>query len=87
MSPYLAAFTILRIGEEQKYLKIFGGIFEKKEHSKSAGEIEISKNSFQIFVKDGVYFPKEVQLEGKKRMNVQDFLNGFQNFENISLVK
>ena len=87
MSPYPAAFTILRIGEEQKYLKIFGGIFEKKEHSKSAGEIEISKNSFQIFVKDGVYFPKEVQLEGKKRMNVQDFLNGFQNFENISLVK
>ena len=87
MSPYPAAFTILRIGEEQKYLKIFGGIFEKKVHSKSVGEIEISKNSFQIFVKDGVYFPKEVQLEGKKRMNVQDFLNGFQNFENISLVK
>lgn len=87
MSPYPAAFTILRIGEEQKYLKIFGGIFEKKEHSKSAGEMEISKNNFQIFVKDGVYFPKEVQLEGKKRMNVQDFLNGFQNFENISLVK
>ena len=87
MSPYPAAFTIFRIGEEQKYLKIFGGRFEKKVHSKSAGEIEISKNSFQIFVKDGVYFPKEVQLEGKKRMNVQDFLNGFQNFENISLVK
>lgn len=87
MSPYPAAFTILRIGEEQKYLKIFGGIFEKKEHSKSVGEIEISKNNFQVFVKDGVYFPKEVQLEGKKRMNVQDFLNGFQNFENISLVK
>lgn len=87
MSPYPAAFTIFRIGEEQKYLKIFGGRFEKKVHSKSAGEIEISKNSFQIFVKDGVYFPKEVQLEGKKRMNIQDFLNGFQNFENISLVK
>lgn len=87
MSPYPAAFTILRIGEEQKYLKIFGGIFEKKLHSKSVGEIEISKNNFQVFVKDGVYFPKEVQLEGKKRMNIQDFLNGFQNFENISLVK
>lgn len=87
MSPYPAAFTILRIGEEQKYLKIFGGIFEKKVHSKSVGEIEISKNNFQVFVKDGVYFPKEVQLEGKKRMNVLDFLNGFQNFENISLVK
>ena len=87
MSPYPAAFTALKIGEEQKSLKIFRGRFEKKVHSKSAGEIEISKNSFQIFVKDGVYFPKEVQLEGKKRMNIQDFLNGFQNFENISLVK
>ena len=87
MSPYPAAFTALKIGEEQKSLKIFRGRFEKKVHSKSVGEIEISKNSFQIFVKDGVYFPEEVQLEGKKRMNVQDFLNGFQNFENISLVK
>ena len=87
MSPYPAAFTALKIGEEQKSLKIFRGRFEKKVHSKSVGEIEISKNSFQIFVKDGVYFPKEVQLEGKKRMNLKDFLNGFQNFENISLVK
>ena len=87
MSPYPAAFTILEVGGEQKILKIFKGKFQKIEHSKENGEIEISKNSFQIFVKDGVYFPKEVQLEGKKRMNIQDFLNGFQNFENISLVK
>ena len=87
MSPYPATLTALKIGEEQKSLKIFRGRFEKEVHTKSVGEIEISKNSFQIFVKDGVYFPEEVQLEGKKRMNVQDFLNGFQNFENISLVK
>lgn len=87
MSPYPTAFTTLKIGEEQKGLKIFKGHFEKQKHSKSCGEIEISKNGFIIYAQNGVYFPEEVQLEGKKRMNLKDFLNGFHSFENITLVK
>lgn len=86
MSPYPASFTTLKIGEEQKYLKIFKGNFEKKEHKKNAGEIEISKNEFIIYTSDGVYIPEEVQLEGKKRMNIKDFLNGFHSFEEILLI-
>jgi methionyl-tRNA formyltransferase len=31
----------------------------------------------QIATADGYYFPEELQLEGKKRMWVVDFLNGF----------
>lgn len=87
MSPYPAAFTVLQIGGEQKGLKIFRGNFKKQDHPKSYGEIEISRNRFKIYAKNGVYFPQEVQLQGKKRMNLKDFLNGFQSFENIILVK
>ena len=47
--------------------------------------LEIDKNHFKIFTKDGFYEPQELQLEGKKRMNVKDFLNGFRNFDNISM--
>ena len=52
MSPYPAAFTILEVGGEQKMLKIFKGKFQKIEHSKENGEIEISKNEFKIYAKN-----------------------------------
>ncbi len=87
MSPYPAAFTILEVGGEQKILKIFKGKFQKIEHSKKNGAIEISKNEFKIYTKNGVYFPEELQLEGKKRMNLKDFLNGFHSFDELKLIK
>ena len=87
MSPYPAAFTVLEVGGEQKILKIFKGKFQKIEHSKEYGAIEISKNEFKIYAKNGVYFPEELQLEGKKRMNLKDFLNGFHSFDGLKLIK
>jgi len=85
MSPYPAAFTTLKIGDEEKGLKIFGGTFDLTPHGQPAGALSISKNEFKIYTKDGTYFPQELQLEGKKRMTVKDFLNGFRNFDEISL--
>ncbi|ACU08600.1 Methionyl-tRNA formyltransferase [Flavobacteriaceae bacterium 3519-10] len=83
MSPYPCAFTVLKIGEEQKSLKIFKGKFGEDEHSETAGSLKIDKNTFKIFTSDGAYFPEEIQLEGKKRMNVKDFLNGFRDYDHI----
>lgn len=85
MSPYPAAFTVLKISEEEKGLKIYNGKFEASDHGKNAGTIDISKNECKIYTKDGFYFPLELQLEGKKRMNIKDFLNGFRNFEDIKV--
>jgi len=85
MSPYPAAFATLKIGEEEKGLKIFGGRFEISNHEKAVGSLDISKNEFKIYTQDGEYFPLELQLEGKKRMNVKDFLNGFRNFDEIKM--
>lgn len=85
MSPYPAAFTTLKIGEEEKGLKIYIGKFEITNHDKTSGTLDISKNEFKIYTQDGIYYPLELQLEGKKRMNVKDFLNGFRNFDEIKL--
>ncbi|MEG1667645.1 methionyl-tRNA formyltransferase [Chryseobacterium sp.] len=85
MSPYPAAFTTLKIGEDEKGLKIYNGKFEISEHENPVGSLEISKNDFKIYTKDGMYFPLELQLEGKKRMNIKDFLNGFRNFDEIKM--
>ncbi|WP_454047323.1 methionyl-tRNA formyltransferase [Chryseobacterium sp. Marseille-Q8038] len=86
MSPYPAAFTTLKIENEEKGLKIFGGKFELSDHGKPAGTLDISKNEFKIYTQDGIYYPLELQLEGKKRMMVKDFLNGFRNFDGITLI-
>ena len=86
MSPYPAAFTTIEISGQPKTLKIFKGKLEKKQHDKSAGQIEIDKNSFAIYTHDGIYYPEELQLEGKKRMTLKDFLNGFQSFADIKIV-
>jgi len=86
MSPYPAAFTTLKIGDEEKGLKIFGGEFKVENHDKPAGTLDISKNEFKIYTADGTYSPLELQLEGKKRMNIKDFLNGFRSFEDIRII-
>lgn len=84
MSPYPCAFTSLKIGEDEKTLKIYEGKYEIFTHGKTPGNLEIDKSQFKIYTQDGFYQPTELQLEGKKRMSVKDFLNGFQTFENIS---
>lgn len=83
LSPYPAAFTTIKIGEETKILKIFRGNYEVGIHSEAAGSMTIDKNQFYFYTNDGQYFPLEVQLEGKKRMEVKDFLNGFRTFDQI----
>lgn len=85
MSPYPAAFTSIKIGEDEKVLKIFKGNFEISDHGNLPGTLEIDKHQLKIFTKEGFYLPEQVQLEGKKRMSVKDFLNGFQHYDNISM--
>lgn len=85
MSPYPAAFTIVKIGDTEKTLKIFSGKYENIANTKDAGSIEISKDQFYIYTSDGIYSPTEVQLEGKKRMPVKDFLNGFRDYSEIKI--
>lgn len=85
MSPYPAAFTTIKITEEEKGLKIYAGKFNLENHNNTIGSLDISKNCFKIYTKDGFYEPSELQLEGKKRMNIKDFLNGFRNFDEIKM--
>jgi len=74
LSPFPGAFTEL----DGKTLKIYKS---EKEHitPKSApGKHETDgKNYLKFAATDGYITVKELQLEGKKRMNVEDFLRGY----------
>lgn len=87
MSPYPAAFTTLQVGEEEKGLKIFKGNIKKELRTETPGTLIISKSEMGVVTLDGIYAPTEVQLEGKKRMDVKSFLNGFHHPEEIKMVE
>lgn len=86
LSPFPTAFTRIEIQNSEKGLKIFEGKYEEVTHSKDNGEIEITNKEVKIYCLDGIYFPTQLQLEGKKRMNVSDFCNGIANKEEVRLI-
>jgi len=74
LSPYPAAFTQL----DGKTLKIYTAQKEHSKHPDTPGTISTDKKTFLKFATaDGYISVQEIQLEGKKRMSVEDFLRGY----------
>ena len=81
-SPYPGAWTILQKGDEKFVFKILSEKIINESHSLQSGTIVLKNNTIQIAVRDGFISPIEIQIEGKKRMNIHDFTNGF-SFANV----
>ena len=76
LSPYPAAFTFLN----GKKLKIFKAEKEFNNEVTIPGKIETDRKSFlNFFASDGFISLKEIQLEGKKKMLIEDFLRGWRD--------
>ena len=74
LSPYPAAFTFLK----DKKLKIYKVEKEITDTNKSRGEISTDYKTYLKFCcSNGFISVKELQLEGKKKMNIEDFLRGY----------
>lgn len=81
LSPFPAAFSELcRDDSESRICRIYSGRRIKEGHSLSSGSIKSDNKSFMhVAVKDGFYSISELQIAGKKRMRIEDFLRGFQS--------
>lgn len=74
LAPYPSAFTYLN----EKVLKIFKAHKEKNNPLISPGEMQTDGKTYIRFAcADGYISLEEIQMEGKKRMNVIDFLRGY----------
>jgi methionyl-tRNA formyltransferase len=74
LSPQPGAFTILR----GKVFKIYKSEFKAVKPSVPPGDFETDHKTFLRFgAADGYIYAKNVQAEGKKRMEVVEFLRGF----------
>lgn len=79
LSPYPTAFTELKNKENNAILslKIFKTIKQIENHHQEIGTILTTKNTISVAVSGGFIQLIELQLEGKKRMDAQSLLNGF----------
>lgn len=78
LSPYPAAYTNL----DGKNLKVFSSTKEIKNHDLQPGTILCDgKKVLKYATTDGFIHLQSLQIEGKKRMEVADFLRGYR-FEN-----
>lgn len=74
LSPYPAAFTYLK----GKKLKVFTAQKESTEISAKPGEVFTDHKTFlKLAATGGFIHLKEIQLEGKKRMKIEEFLRGW----------
>lgn len=74
LSPYPAAFTIMN----EKMLKIFTSKKEIVIPTHTEGEYETDGKTFlKIAAADGYLHLLEIQLEGKKKMGIAEFLRGY----------
>lgn len=80
LSPYPAAFTDFVSPDGKTFtVKIFKSRMENIKHDLAIKTIITdSKNFIKIAVKDGYILLDEIQIAGKKRMAVDEFLRGFQ---------
>ena len=73
-TPWPGTYTTF----QGKQLKIHAGYL--KGGYIQAGKVQMFGDGIGIGTGDGIYFPTEVQLEGKKRMDIDAFVNGYKDF-------
>lgn len=78
LNPYPVAYTYFMNGEDKMRCKIFEVEIEKLAHSYPIGKVIISKNDFKIAAADGFVKILEMQMPGKRKMEIKDILNGLQ---------
>jgi methionyl-tRNA formyltransferase len=77
LSPYPAAWTtFIRSENEPQTIKIYKASYTLTDHDREIAEIQADKKDLKIYTKDGFISMLKIQVPGKKKMDIQSFLNG-----------
>lgn len=77
LSPYPVAWTILEKKDENLKTKIYAAHFEKDNHQFDPGTLQVLKKELKVACIDGYINLEEVQLPGKRKMDISSLLNGY----------
>jgi methionyl-tRNA formyltransferase len=84
LSPYPAAWCLIKDGEQEWNVKIYESNFIEENHTYIYGSLISTKKEMKIAVSNGFIEIKDLQFPGKKRMKTSELLNGIA-FSNTSL--
>lgn len=79
LNPFPTAWCYLDNDDTEQYsIKLYEVEKERAIHNLDAGSIASSKTKLKIACKGGYIIIKEIQLPGKRKMDVKSLLNGFE---------
>ncbi len=76
LSPYPAAWCIIKDENQEWNVKIYEAKFIEENHFDKIGKLIISKKEMKIAVSGGFLEIFSMQFPGKKRMKINELLNG-----------
>ena len=85
LSPYPGAWSELDNNNKTTTVKIYATTKEPSTHNHAVGSIITDKKTVKVAVNGGFLYINQLQLAGKKKMDVAALLNGFQFEENASM--
>lgn len=86
LSPYPAAWSELTSTGKKLMVKIYFAEKQFAEEHPAPGTLLSDGKQLKIAARGGFIIIRELQAEGKKRMNTEDFLRGFQDIDNYQMV-
>lgn len=86
LNPFPSAWCFLLNNKEKLSVKIFAIEKELEHHSLEIGQLQISKNELKVAVSGGYINIREMQLPGKRKMDVKSLLNGYNFDENAKML-
>ena len=86
LNPFPSAWCYLKNGKEDLTIKLFGVGKEYFKHAFEPGQVLTDKNSLKVAVKEGFILIHEIQLPGKRKMDIKSLLNGFPFYEDAKML-
>jgi len=86
LNPFPSAWSYLNNGDKTMTIKVFNVEKNIEIHHLDLGTLIINKNELKVAVNEGFINIKELQLPGKRKMDVKSLLNGYLFEENAKLL-
>lgn len=86
LNPFPTAWTTIINNEDEIYAKLYAIDKEVITHQFEIGKIITTKKELKVAVNNGFIHIKEIKLAGKKKMDAQSLLNGFNFQENAKML-
>jgi len=77
LSPYPAAWSYLTNNKEKLKVKIYACEIQEETHSHTPGSLHVGKKELKIAASNGYVSIQQLQIPGKRKMDVVSLLNGY----------